>query len=336
MVDKQEKLSVIVALYNSEGFLDRCLMSLVRQTYGNLEIILVDDGSTDRSGEICDRYAAEYSNIQVIHKENGGVSDARNVGVEQATGKYVTFLDSDDYIHHQAYEIMLHHMELLGADIVECEYWKVWDQQDEREYLGCAVEVQTRDQAMIQHMEWKNFDISLWNKIYKREMFQNVRFPVGKIFEDEACTYKLLFQAKKLIHLFFPLYFYQQSRTTSILGGKFTEAQYASTEALLERIEFMKKNAPHLVEEANRAFVVHIFYHLHNFACSDKKVATYNKKFFCYYAKLLRDLPKTVQESYIATADRKQKQRLYVSKALAKLNIKLYWHTYRTIKKIKR
>lgn len=335
MMEGQEKLSVIVPIYNVEGYIDRSITSLVHQTYSNLEIILVDDGSTDRSGVICDMYAAQYSNIQVIHKENGGVSDARNVGVAQATGKYVTFLDSDDYIHRRAYEIMLHHMKLLDADVVECEYWKVWDQQEERGYWGCAVEIQTRDQALTQLMEWKNFDISLWNKIYKREMFRSVRFPTGKIFEDEACTYQLLFQAKKLIHLFFPLYFYQQARTTSILGGKFTEAQYASTEALLERIEFMKLNAPQLVGVANRSFVAHVFYHLNNFAKMDEKEVAVNKKFFLYYAQILRDLPRDVQESYMAIS-KKEKRKLKVSRALTKVSLDLYWHVYRMIQKVKR
>lgn len=331
-MEEQEKLSVIVPIYNVEGYVERCIMSLVRQTYSNLEIILVDDGSTDCSGAICDVYAAQYPNIKVIHKVNGGLSDARNVGMSQATGKYITFLDSDDYVHCRAYEIMLHHMKMLCADVVECEYWKVYDQQEEREYWGCAVEIQDRDHALLQLMGWKNFDISVWNKIYKRESIQDLMFPVGKIHEDEFWTYQALFRAKKLIHLFFPLHFYQQGRATSILGAKFSEKNYASTEALFGRIEFMKCNAPQLVDAANCSFVTHLFYHLHNFACQGKKEAIANKKYFLYYARILRDLPYETQKSYMAIS-KKEKRKLQISRRLTRISVELYWHVYRAFHK---
>lgn len=335
MEEKRGKLSVIVPVYNVEGYIERSIMSLVRQTYSNLEIILVDDGSTDLSGVICDQFAKEYPNIQVIHKTNGGLSDARNVGVAQATGDYIAFLDSDDYVHYRAYELMLYHMKMLDADVVECEYWKVWDQQEEKEYLGCAVEVQDRDQALTQLMKWKNFDISVWNKLYKREMVQDLLFPVGKICEDEFWTYRVLFRAKKLIHLFFPLHFYQQGRTTSILGTKFSEKNYASTEALFERAEFMKHNAPHLAEIANSSLVTHLFYHLNNFAKLEGKEAAANQKHFLYYAKILKELPEDIQKSYMAIS-KKEKLKLRVSLFLTKISIKLYWYVYRIWQKVKK
>ena len=332
---RQKKLSVIVPVYNVEGYLERSIMSLIRQTYENLEIILVDDGSTDRSGELCDYFAKKYPRIQVVHKKNGGLSDARNAGIARATGEYITFLDSDDYIHSRAYEIMLYHREMLDADVVECEYWKVYDQQEEKKYFGCAIEVQNRDQALTQMMEWKNFNISVWNKIYKRELLQDIPFPKGKICEDEFWTYQVLFRAKKLIHLFFPLHFYQQGRATSILGSKFSEKNYDSTEALLERIEFMRVNAPHLLEGANRAFVVHLFYHLNNFARMDRKEADLHKKYFLHYAQILRNLPKDARKSYMMVS-RRSKWKFRVSYSLAKVSPRLYWYIDRIIQKIKK
>ena len=319
-----KKLSVIVPVYNVEGYLERCVTSLIRQTYKNIEIILVDDGSTDGSGVLCDKLAEIYAEkVFVKHKKNGGLSDARNYGIEFATGYYIAFVDSDDYVHHQAYELLIHKMEILEADIAEGEYVKVDDQWIGDTYWDGSVEIQTRNEALIQLMDWKHFDISVWNKVYKRELIQGIKFPYGKTHEDEFWTYKVLFKANKLIHLNLQVYYYQQNRNGSILNASFTAKNLHSTEALLERIEFMKTNEPKLVDKANEALVVHIFYHLCDFVLNEKRPLKEWKKYFNYYAELLEKLPNDILESY-TKCSRRRKLKVNISKALIKVNPNLF------------
>ncbi len=332
-MEQNKKLSVIVPVYNVAGYLERSVDCLLRQTYQNLEIILVDDGSTDGSSELCDRFAQkDLQRIKVIHKANGGLSDARNMGMKHATGEYIAFLDSDDYLHHCAYEIMIHHMETLGADIVEGEYWKVTDQQEDREYWGCGVDICTRNQALVKMMRWESFDISVWNKVYKRETVEGIDFPVGKIHEDEFWTYKTYFRAKKLLHVYFPVYYYQQQRSGSILATAFSEKNYHSTEALLERIEYVKKNAPELLDEANISFLTHIYFHLQNFVLNEKRPAKEWEKYFDYYAKMLLEVPDDIMKSYTALSKRKATKVRY-SKALIRISPKLFRFVFKKIEK---
>lgn len=330
---EQKKLSVIVPVYNVAGYLERSVDSLLRQTYQNLEIILVDDGATDGSGELCDLFAQkDCQRIKVIHKKNGGLSDARNVGMQHATGDYIAFLDSDDYLHHKAYEILIHHMETLGADIAEGEYWKVTDQQEDREYWGCGVDICTRNQALIKMMRWETFDISVWNKVYKRETVEGLNFPVGKIHEDEFWTYKTYFRAKKLLHIYFPVYYYQQQRSGSILAAAFSEKNFHSTDALLERIEYVKQNAPELLDEANISLVTHIFFHLQNFVLNEKRPVHEWKEYFNRYAQMLLEVPEDVMNSYTALSKRK-KNKVAVSKALIKISPNLFRVCFKRVQK---
>ncbi len=203
-------ISVIVPVYKVEPYLKKCVDSILAQTYLNLEIILVDDGSPDSCGAICDSYAAQDSRIQVIHKPNGGLSDARNAGLDIATGEYIGFVDSDDYIAPTMYAQLLDGLVSAQADMAVCQGVIVKEGED-------AVFSQTSNQqilpagtgsfAMIYN---RAFTVNAWNKLYHRDLFAGIRYPVGLLYEDLATTYLLTDRAKTVVCLDGKLYAYVQ------------------------------------------------------------------------------------------------------------------------------
>ena len=204
-------ISVIVPVYNVEKYLSKCLDSIISQTYKNLEIILVDDGSTDKSGSICDYYANMDKRVKVIHQSNKGGGAARNVALDLAVGDFITFVDSDDYISPKMFEY-LHKQFAEDIDIVECEYSEVYD-EDFRfsfEYDKFIAKTYTVLEAMKNHIMDINFKQVIYNKMYRKETMHNCRLPEGKKIDDEYFTYKVLGNAKKLIHINIPLYAYRQ------------------------------------------------------------------------------------------------------------------------------
>ncbi len=301
----KELLSVIVPVHNVAGYLERCVNSILAQTYSNLQIILVDDGSTDGSEKICDLMAEQDERIMVIHKPNGGLSDARNVGISYATGSFIAFLDSDDYIHHQMYQELIHQMDVHDADIAECNYIKTIKTRTDLPYRGCVVQIADRNQALISMMRWECFDISVWNKVYKRELLDGLFFPIRKICEDEFWTYQVFFRAKKLLHLEYTFHYYQQARADSILTKGFTEKNYASTEALFQRLRFMEENAPELVDEAKISIITHFFHHMMSFTYLDLRSRKVRKKYFAHFAELLCQQPKDMLKPYCRLSYRK-------------------------------
>lgn len=230
-------ISVIVPVYKVEKYLDRCINSIINQTYQNLEIILVDDGSPDNSGVMCDEYAVKDSRIKVIHKKNGGLSDARNAGIEVAAGKYITFLDSDDYIHENMISLLYDRIIQDGSDIALCNAQYV----DE---YGNFIENKLRfidDCILSAHDAIENLVsgastlIVSWAKLYKREIFSGLRFPIGKIHEDEFIVHKLLKDGIVISCLKYRLYYYVQ-REGSIINSKYTVRNLDLIEALLDRV----------------------------------------------------------------------------------------------------
>ncbi len=236
-----EKISVIVPIYKVENYLERCIQSIQKQTYQNLEIILVDDGSPDACGEICDRYARQDERIRVIHKPNGGLSDARNVGIEAAAGEYLAFVDSDDWVDQRMYEVLYKNLKKYDADIAECSYRSFYDGYvvEETQCTGNILEADP-EFALGAMLEWKYFKPIACNKLYRRKVIGQIRFPINKIHEDEFTTYKYIYQAKKLIFIDFSFYNYDRRRLESITGKDFREENLDSCEAFRERINFFE------------------------------------------------------------------------------------------------
>lgn len=252
----EAKISVIVPVYNVEKYLQRCVESLVAQSYSNLEIILINDGSTDTSSDICNQMEEIYSRVKVINKINGGLSDARNEGLKHATGEYITFLDSDDYIHPRTYELIIENMNLYQADIGEAAYKKIWSDVNHIYTNNYEVVDVNNIEAIRLNCAWKMFVSTVWNKVYKREILEGLNFEVGKINEDEFFTYKALYKAKRLVHITYPLYYYQQ-RKDSIMGEGLNIKRIDGIEAQIEKIKFFAENEKELLDVvAQRALVI--------------------------------------------------------------------------------
>lgn len=241
-------ISVIVPVYRVEAYLDKCIRSIAEQTYTNLEILLVDDGSPDRSGEICDAWAEQDSRIRVIHKENGGAGLARNVALDQARGKFIGFVDSDDYIAPDMYR-QLYTLLCQGADIAECGFVETADDDAVLDSEAGTFREYSPAQAMELHIRDQLFRQLIWNKLYRRETIGCARFPVGTKIDDEFFTYLPLSKAKKLASISGRLYAYRQ-QSGSIMHQPFSLNRLQGIQAKEQRLAYLRQNMPELVEEA--------------------------------------------------------------------------------------
>lgn len=232
-----KKISIIVPIYNVEEFLNRCIESLVNQTYKNLEIILVDDESPDNSPAICDKWAAADSRIVVIHKKNEGVAVARNTGLSQATGDYIGFVDGDDYCFKTMYEHLMHNAAEYDADISMCSYYESADEVDDVENSSCKAEPVSYDTAMKNVCMGEYMYGVLWNKIYKAELVKGIVMPALKCSQDLPYNYFAFKKAQKIVLSDEMLYFYRV-RQTSTTKSKFG---YGALDAVKAR-EIILKN----------------------------------------------------------------------------------------------
>lgn len=255
----EQKVSVIVPIYKVEPYLKRAVASILHQTYHNLEIILVDDGSPDQCGRICDDYAKEDNRITVIHKENGGLSDARNAGLDAAHGEYIVFVDSDDFIAEDYVETLMQCLKKYDADVAMCSYAVTASVELDESIFKASrdetVEVCDRRELLnnlydANHKDATYFIVS-WNKIYKASLWQDVRFPKGRIHEDEATTYKIYDRAQKGVYLHRPLYGYFTA-PSSITRDRFNIKRLQWMDALDDRIAYFEDKTAQLNEEAKQ------------------------------------------------------------------------------------
>ena len=213
-------ISVIVPVYNVESYLDRCVNSILHQTFQGFELVLVDDGSTDNSGVMCDELAKEDSRIIVLHKDNGGLSDARNKGIEVASGDYITFIDSDDWISSDYLSKLYTNLLKFNADISCCNFYKT------NCYLAKIASKNSGTFTLIADEKYRYFleneSVSATAKLFKKNIFENVKFPKGKLYEDVATIFSAFIKSKKIVFDTSEMYFYFQ-HTNSITKRKFSE-----------------------------------------------------------------------------------------------------------------
>lgn len=286
------KVSIIVPIYNVGQYLTKCIESLINQTLEDIEIILVDDGATDNSTEICDEYALRDNRIKVIHKQNGGLSDARNTGIDVAKGEYLAFLDSDDWIEPNFYEYLYNVIQREQADIVQCDYIEAYNEDIVIQFNECIKEnMYTGVEALtlLYGPEYIRTVIAC-SKIYKKELFVGIRFPKGKIHEDEFTTYKLLHKASKVVDSNVKMYYYRQ-REGSIMAQGFNEKRLHVVEAWKERINYFNQ---YTLEELAQRTESNLCRMLKALYAQAKQSNSNNKK------KILKSLKKDMQKYYIA------------------------------------
>lgn len=260
------KISIIVPVYNVEEYLTNCIESLLNQTFKDFELILVNDGSTDNSLEICKKYKNIDNRICIVDKKNGGLSSARNAGLDVAKGDYIGFIDSDDYVHPEMYEILYKKMVENSADISLCNFKKVYNYDEELLKNNKNIEQKILIESMsnieaLEKMDEENGVVLIvaWNKLYKRDLFRNLRYKHGAIHEDEFIVHRILYDAKKVIYVNEQLYFYMQ-RDGSIMNNitKITRIDYLL--ALSDRIKFFnEKGLKHLQYKYEETYLYEIF-----------------------------------------------------------------------------
>lgn len=236
-------VSVIVPIYKVEKYLRTCIDSIVNQTFSDLEIILVDDGSPDGCGAICDEYAGKDKRIQVVHKENGGLSDARNVGIDICSGDYIVFVDSDDCIHPQMIEHLYRLLDAHRADMAICSFQNI--EEDETPLYPQNITLDNvncfeKEDIMEQLQKRNLYTVVAWNKIYKTQLFQNIRYPKGYIHEDEFVIHRLLHLCNKTVYTDARLYYYRK-RNDSIMGNRNLKEIQDAFEAYEDRISFLRE-----------------------------------------------------------------------------------------------
>lgn len=243
------KLSVIVPVYKAENYLHKCVDSILNQTFTDLELILVDDGSPDNCGRICDEYAQKDARVRVIHKENGGVSEARNIAIEAAQGDIIGFVDSDDEIDLNMYEDMINYLIAHNLDVVCCDVYVVRNVRKTFRPRYPKNMIFSHEEA-INNILNGTLDNAAWNKIYKRSVIGNIRYPKGRIYEDVATTYKYIANADKVGYLCQPLYYYFK-RKGSIINLAFnSKARYDCFLGYKERLNFVTDNGLSCEEES--------------------------------------------------------------------------------------
>lgn len=213
---EQDLISIIVPVYNVQEYLKNCINSILNQSYKNIEIILVDDGSTDESSSICDLYVKKDNRIKVIHKENGGLSDARNMGIKSVRGKYITFVDSDDYLDENYVKVLYILITENNSDIACSRMKKTDSLNDKIINKNEKINIYNSIDAIKEILYQRNIDNSAPSKLFKKDLFENILFPVGYAFEDLDTMYKLFLQANKIVSTTNNYYLYYQ-RQGSIL-----------------------------------------------------------------------------------------------------------------------
>ena len=266
-------VSVIIPAYNVEQYVERCVYSVTKQTYRNLEIILVDDGSTDCTGIICDKLAKEDNRISVIHKTNGGLSDARNAGIDVSRGEYISFVDSDDYIASDMLEHMMNAMCETDISMVVVGFWK--QSGDAREYCGPTTErVVSSEEALKDIYIGHEIYPASWNKLYRRALFNNNRFAVGMINEDSEIITKLLMECNRVALVSKPLYIYM-IREGSITQSSFSSKDYNGIKAYRTAVDVCKKRKKSLLPYARYYETSRIYNTYIELVTSDERMIKY-------------------------------------------------------------
>lgn len=245
-------ISIIVPIYKVEQYLSRCIDSILNQTFQDFELILVNDGSPDNCGQVCETYAIKDKRIKVIHKENGGLSDARNAGLDICSGEYIGFIDSDDFIHPRMYERLYSVLQKSEALIAQCDFQYFSDIEEILMTVETSeFEVYDYKEAIAGIIDNHLLVVNVWNKLYHKSLFENIRFPKGKIHEDEYVTYKLFYYAKKIARLEEKLYFYYNN-SNGIMRNLNIDHKMHLIQAIEERGEFLKINQEdYLYEKSN-------------------------------------------------------------------------------------
>lgn len=292
-------ISVIIPIYNVEEYIDDCIRSSVNQTYKNLEIILVNDGSTDTCPAICDKWAKSDCRIRVIHKKNGGLSDARNAGLDICTGEFIVFIDSDDWVSEKYVETLLSAQQSSNADLVSCTLFL--ENGDSTTTRPVPTFTDTAEKALLYLYNQTQFPVSAWGKLYRKRIWEKLRFPVGKICEDAFTTYKIVHNCPLVCQINEPLYHYRQ-RPQSIMTSSFKPSRMDEEEAWRLNYEFTKEYYPCVTPLAFSFYLQKVNVLAHFFTQEDR--IFYKKEYQYLKGILLSNMPQFLKSRFIGLKEK--------------------------------
>lgn len=315
-------LSVIVPVYNVEPYLKQCIESIIHQTYTYLEIILVDDGSTDNSGAICDTYANQDSRIKVIHQHNGGLSAARNRGIDEATGEYIAFVDSDDFLDLTMYSVLIDALEQHQLDIIGCNAFRYKSENNIKSYKNDGELVIYNHDEALKISLYDGFTAA-WNKLYKRSVIETIRFPIGRKFEDSATSYLIINNAQHIGHIDRCLYYYRLNLNSITQTSFDAKSRWDFVLGYIERLEFAIQQRLPYVDDCNSLLMKAVL------SCLTAYYAQPNESNIIYYEKCAELVRKYRNQSSYNMLNTKYKLFLLAFDrfdALHRLGAKLsYW-----------
>lgn len=257
-------ISIIVPIYNTEKYLRDCLNSIINQSYENLDIILINDGSTDSSKEICEEYVNKDKRIRLINQENMGAAMAKNTGLDLIKGDLFTIIDSDDILYHNNLEILYKNMINMDVDIIEGNFTTTLDKFNNELNIKNSIDMKNikvfnTEKALEELIISRKFHQTPWNKLYKAELLKDIRFPDGKYIDDEYWTYKLFLNAKRISSLDLITYYYRQHES-STMGKSYSVRRLDAVDALHERYLIIKERFPNLEYLALKSFLLCCIY----------------------------------------------------------------------------
>ena len=268
-------VSVIVPVYKVEKYLNRCIKSILNQSYNNFELLLVDDGSPDNCGEICDEYAKKDSRIFVIHQKNGGLSAARNTGIswfyEQNRSNYITFVDSDDWLHPDYLKILMDGITKNDVKIAVCNYKRSTTETLYENYDNVKYELTSPEDFLVNHFWQYNY---AWGKIYHKSLFEDVRYPIGKNFEDAFTTYKILHKCEKIAYTELQMYHYFLN-AQGISRSPWKPSELVIFDAMQEQMQFYKEKG--LQRAFDKEFELFVHHHAYQIVRINENKRDLNK-----------------------------------------------------------
>ncbi len=301
-------ISVIVPVYKVEKYLRQCVDSILDQTYKNIELILVDDGSPDNCPQICDDYTKTDNRVKVIHKRNGGQSSARNTALDVANGDYIAFVDSDDFISKDMLSVMMGTMLKEDCEIVMCSRTDIYAEYNKEYYFLPETKTYSHDEAMELILS-DTIGSQPWDKLYKRDTYDGIKFPEGRIYEDIATTYLAFNRCQKFAYIHVPLYYYRMNE----VGTSFSEKPnkiFNTFQSFYERLKFAEKTFPSSTEKCLaltfETAMGTINYHLRFHFKEEKRNLPIVDQF-------LNDYSDKIYSSAIISTPRKNLLRLYLS-----------------------
>lgn len=286
-------ITVIVPIYKVQPYLKRCVDSIRMQSYQNLDILLIDDGSPDECPQMCDEFAKEDSRIRVIHQSNKGLAESRNIGISNAKGELISFVDSDDFIHRDMIKTLYGNMKKFNADLSCCGHTNIYPNgYIENASIQKRVKIYTTEEALSKFLFTYEIDVVSWNKLYKKELFDGVVFPKGLLYEDHYAVYKLIDRSQMIVYDTSSLYYYCK-RVSSIGGAKFSPTIYQLSSALNAEESFIVGKYPHLAQTIALAKLTWLMTIYNKMIQSDLE----DKDFVCKLHKMAGSLLKVILNS---------------------------------------